>query len=151
MTVPCACGNRGCLETISSASGVRRRTLEFLQKGTPSILSSYLANPHELSAKIIAQAARQGDELAKAIFIETGRYLGRAIINIMYLIGLEAFLIGGGASEAWDLFYPHLIEEIKTRSSLLPLEQYHIIRAKLGDDAGILGAAKAAFDISDIA
>lgn len=143
---PCNCGNNGCLESEASATAIRRKALEYLREGRETSLAPYRYEPDLLTAEIVAEAARGGDELAKQIFIDMGRSLGRAIVNIMNLLGLDAFLIGGGVAAAWDLFHPAMTEEIGQASKLFPPDRYTVRRTGLGDDAGILGAAQAAFE-----
>jgi glucokinase len=144
---PCNCGNKGCLESSASATAIIRKTLDALRRSEPSSLSAYLQCPEKLSALLVAEAARKGDRLALNIFEEVGSSLGMAIVNIMNLLGLEAFIIGGGVSAAWDLFYPALRRKIDLASKLFPPEVIRVIRAKLGEDGGILGAAKIAFNV----
>jgi len=142
----CSCGNNGCVETEASATAIRRKTLERLERDAPSSLTAYARKPEALTAEVVAEAARQGDELAKAVYRGVGVALGRAIVNVMNLLGLEAFLIGGGVSGAFDLFQPSIMEEIRNTSTLLPMANYKVLRSELGEDAGILGAARMAFD-----
>ena len=143
---PCNCGNNGCLESEASATAIRRKALDALREGKATSLESYRYEPDLLTAEIVAGAAREGDELARQIFIGVGRSLGRAIVNIMNLLGLDAFLVGGGVAAAWELFQPALLEEIRKVSRLFPPERYTVRRVELGDDAGILGSALAAFE-----
>jgi glucokinase len=142
----CSCGNRGCLESFASASAIRRKTLNALRRAEPSLLAGYLRHPEDLSARVIAEAARDGDLLALRIFNDVGRSLAMAIVNIMNLLGLEAFLIGGGVSAAWDLFYPALRQGLNQTSKLFPPEKFQVVRTKLGEDGGVLGAARIAFN-----
>jgi glucokinase len=142
----CSCGNRGCLESFASASAICRKTIEGLKKGEPSLLAEYLHHPKDLSARLVAEAARKGDRLALGIFEGVGKSLAVAIGNIMNLLGLEAFLIGGGVSAAWDLFYSALKQELDRVCKLFPPEMFQVVRTRLGEDGGVLGAARIAFD-----
>jgi glucokinase len=142
----CSCGNRGCLESFASASAVCRKALSALRGGRPSLLAEYLPRPKDLSARLVAEAACRGDGLALAVFEEVGRSLAVAIGNIMNLLGLEAFLIGGGVSASWDLFYPSLQQELNRVCKLFPPEMFQVLRTRLGEDGGVLGAARIAFD-----
>jgi glucokinase len=95
---------------------------------------------------LVAEAARKGDRLALGIFEGVGKSLAVAIGNIMNLLGLEAFLIGGGVSAAWDLFYSALKQELDRVCKLFPPEMFQVVRTRLGEDGGVLGAARIAFD-----
>jgi len=142
----CGCGNRGCLESVASASAICRKTINALKKGEQSLLAEYLHHPEDLSARLVAEAARRDDRLALTIFEEVGKSLAVAIGNIMNLLGLEAFLIGGGVSASWDLFYPSLKQELNRVCKLFPPEMFQVVRTRLGEDGGVLGAARIAFD-----
>ncbi len=142
----CPCGGRGCLETEASATAIRRKALEFLEGGARSTLTEYLSKPESLTAHEVADAARRGDDLAMGIYRGVGAALGRAMVNVMNLLGLEAFLIGGGVSGAFDLFRPSIMAEIERVSTLFPVETYRVLQTELGEDAGVLGAARQAFD-----
>ncbi len=141
----CSCGNRGCLESEASASAIRRKALEALGRGVRSDLEKFTECTELLTAEAVADAASAGDELALSIYRDVGTWLGRAIVNTMNLLGLQAFVVGGGVSAAWDLFYPEILEEVKRTSRLFPPDCYHILRVRCGEDAGILGAARTGF------
>jgi glucokinase len=70
-----------------------------------------------------------------------GRILGIGIADIVNILNIELFIIGGGAADAWDYFAPFTIEEIRKRTYRITGERVKIVKAKLGDDAGIFGAA----------
>lgn len=133
----CGCGNKGCLEQYSSATGVVRlanRALAASDKD--SVLRS-----GEVSAKTVFDAVKAGDELAVEIAEKFGEYLGKGLASIAGVVNPEIFVIGGGVSKAG----PVLLDYIKkyytpyvfhgSREALFAL-------ATLGNDAGIYGAAK---------
>lgn len=135
----CACGNRGCLEQYASASGIRKSVLQALQAGTRSRLAEL---PEErISSRRVAEAARQGDEVALAALEQAGRYLGQALAGIVNLLNLEGTVVAGGAAESLDLMRPALERELRQRAFEVPVGRLQVVRAELGDDAGILGAA----------
>jgi glucokinase len=133
----CLCGNRGCLETLASASWLVRRAKEQLRLGRPSSLDA--ASP--LDAETIYRAAVDGDRLAGELFVEVGRGLAIAIANVIHLLGIRGVVIGGGLAQAWDAFIGPLREELTRRLTMAPAAEVRIVRAQLGDDAGSLGAA----------
>lgn len=136
-TEVCGCGNCGCLEQYSSATGVVRLATRALQASDKdSVLRS-----GELSAKTVFDAVKAGDELAMEIAEKFGEYLGKGLAAIAGVVNPEIFVIGGGVSKAG----PVLLDYIKkyytpyvfhgSRDALFAL-------ATLGNDAGIYGAAK---------
>lgn len=139
---PCGCGSRGCVEQYSSATAIVRLTREF-ENGYPK---SILQNKTRLTALDVYEAGTAGDELALEVFRKMGFYLGIALADLVNVLNPEIIVIGGGASAGWDLFIGHVQDQIRKRAFEEPAKRAKIIRAELGDDAGILGAAKLAFN-----
>lgn len=140
--VPCGCGSRGCVEQYASATAIVRLTRE-LQTNYPK---SNLQDRAKLTSKDIYEAGLEGDELAIEVFRRQGFYLGIALAGLINVLNTEVIVIGGGASAGWDLFIPQMLEQIEMRTYREPSERAKIVRAELGDDAGILGAAHLAFN-----
>lgn len=138
----CGCGSRGCLEQYASATAVVRLTRE-LGKQYPK---SNLLGKNHLTSLDIYEAGQLGDDLAVEAFRQQGFYLGVALAGLINLLNPEVIVIGGGASAGWKLFMPHVIEQIRQRAYREPARRAQIVPALCGDDAGMLGAAKLAFD-----
>ena len=130
---PCGCGNRGCLEQYASATAIaacaRRQTPE--EGG--------------LAAALAARAFSGNDEAA-AIFEQAGTYLGIAAAGALNLLNLEAIILGGGVADSFELLAPAMRREILARAFAIPGERVRILKSELGDDAGVLGSAAAAFE-----
>lgn len=139
---PCGCGSRGCVEQYSSATAVVRLTRE-LENQYPK---SSLQNKNRLTSLDVFEAGKAGDELALEVFRKMGFYLGIALADLINVLNPEIIVIGGGAAAGWDLFINHVQDQINKRAFEEPAKRAKLVRAKLGDDAGILGAAKRAFD-----
>lgn len=138
----CGCGSRGCVEQYSSATAIVRLVRELENQYPKSVLQN---KAHLTSADVYAAGAN-GDELALEVFRQMGFYLGVALASLVNVLNPEAIVIGGGASAGWDLFIPYVEEQIRQRAFQEPAVRVKIMRASLGDDAGILGAAKLAFE-----
>lgn len=139
---PCGCGSRGCVEQYSSATAVVRQSRELASQYP----KSGLTHKSRLTSKDIYEAGKNGDELALEVFRRQGFYLGIALGGLINVLNPEVIVIGGGAAAGWDLFISHLQEQIEQRTYREPRLRAKLERAVLGDDAGILGAAKLAFD-----
>lgn len=139
---PCGCGSRGCVEQYSSATAVVRQTREL----APQYPKSELTHITRLTSKDVYEAGKNGDELALEVFRRQGFYLGIALGGLINVLNPEIIVIGGGAAAGWDLFMPHLLEQVEQRAWREPRQRAKFERAVLDDDAGILGAAKLAFD-----
>lgn len=137
---PCGCGSRGCVEQYSSATAIARLTLE-LESNYPK---SELQNKARVTALDVYLAGKNGDELALEVFRQVGFYLGIALADLVNVLNPEVIVIGGGAAAGWDLFIHHVQTQIRGRAFREPAERAKLVRAELGDDAGILGAAKLA-------
>ncbi len=136
----CPCGNRGCLERYSSATAVMEMAESAASGNGKTTLKTLLKNGM-LTPEAIADAAKKGDRAAARIYSEAGKYLGIAIADLIDLLNMECVVIGGGMSGAWELFIGPLREEVQARAFKIPAQRCRIVRGKLKDDAGILGAA----------
>lgn len=139
----CLCGNRGCLQQYVSAPALANFAKEQLNLG----VSSALAGIASLTAADLAAAAIRGDQLALACFGRVGRYLGIACAATVNLLNIEAIIIGGGVGGSFELLEPAIRREIDARALQLPAARLQLLKGELGDDAGIIGAAAAAFSL----
>lgn len=139
--VACTCGSRGCLEVYASATAIVRMTRE----ARPRYPNSPLHMSEELTAAGVYKSGLDGDELALEVFRRMGIYLGVGLASLINVFNPEMIVIGGGAADGWDLFIPHVKEQVTERAFPIPARRAEIVRAERGDDAGILGAAYIAF------
>ena len=143
----CHCGNRGCLETMAAASWTVTWVKEQLAQGASSWLRElYETDPDAIGGQTLVVAAQQADPLARRAFDRVGRSLGQAIAGVVHLLGISRVVIGGRFARAWDVFAYSLEEELHRRLTLFPPEAVSVCPAKLGDDAGLVGAARLAWD-----
>ncbi len=164
---PCGCGNRGCAEQYASASAIVRMAREVMNSGESTALAQAAASGAEFGAKAIYELALGGNSEAQRIFDTVGRALGILLADLVNVLNLEMFVLGGGVSKAWGAFAPRMFEELWRRSVVYAAnaqvgaagdlstanqdaaiqtkgheEQKTIItRARLGSDAGLYGAA----------
>jgi glucokinase len=134
----CGCGSFGCIEQYSSATAIVRMAKEIAKEKSETLI---LEN-RDLTSKDLFQMAQEGNEIAQEVFKKQGYYLGIMLAGLINTLNPEAIVIGGGASAGWDLFIPHLRDQVKIRAYNRPAERARIVSAELGDDAGILGAAR---------
>lgn len=135
-TEECGCRNRGCLEQYTSATGIvrlaRRRLAE---DDKASVLREC-----ELSAKAVFDAVREGDAVAVEVAERFGEYLGKGLATVAAVVNPEIFVIGGGVSKAGDILLSY-VEPVFLRYAFQPCRGAKFALAKLGNDAGIYGAA----------
>lgn len=140
-TDQCGCGNRGCLEQYASATGIVRLARQKLgQEMRPTIL-----NKQDVTAKDVFDAVKAGDEVAKEIATAFGRYLGYGLANLAVVADPAVFVIGGGVSKAGEVLIPYIREPYMERA-FFANKNVRFVLAKLGNDAGICGAAKLVLD-----
>lgn len=137
----CNCGRKGCLETITSATGMVRQGMVLIEEQPESDLALHFHKQGDITTKDIFDLANQGDKLCEQIIDHTADVLGFAIANIAIVINPSKILIGGGVSQAGEDF----ISRIETRFKKYALPRVSDICefkiAELGNDAGVIGAA----------
>ena len=98
------------------------------------------------SAEDVVSAARGGDPAALAAVEETARYLGLGIANLVSILNPEMIVLGGGLMQAGDLFLPAIRRVMPIWAQPIAAQQVRIELTQLGEDAGLLGAARLAFE-----
>ena len=140
---PCNCGRRGCWEAYASATGLIRMTREAMEAHPESLLHTVAAQSGCVEGRTAFDAAVQGDETALALCRDYVSYLAAGVTNLINILQPEAVAIGGGVAAAPDGLLLTPLREIVGREGYprhtgqIP----RIVRAELGNDAGIIGAA----------
>lgn len=138
----CTCGRKGCFEVYSSATGLVRMTQEAITRNPESLMAKMAAEQGKVSARTAFQCMREGDAAAKEVVDFYIRALAAGITNTINIFQPDVLCIGGGVCNEGDaLLLPVkelVAKEVYTRSSEKNTE---IVIAKLGNDAGIIGAA----------
>jgi len=139
----CGCGNYGCWEALASGTAFTRRVVEGLKSGRREsiILDMVGGDIEKVDAKVVFDAARKGDEYALEMVNREAELLGVGISNIINSFNPRRIIIGGGMSNDLDMMYAGIMKEIGKRALKANAEVVEIVRAKLGKDAGVLGAA----------
>jgi glucokinase len=122
----CGCGSTGCLEVYASGTAIAKAA------GTPD-------------AKEAEKRAREGDAKARAAFDAAADALGTVLAGLVNAFNPEAIAIGGGMAGTFDLLAPRIEALLKARTFKLAREGLRLVPSKLGKNAGLLGAARAAF------
>jgi len=141
--VICGCGAPGCLEAYASAPAIARQAREALRAGVQSRLTTWCdGNPETITSAMVAQAAEEGDPVAQAVMHRAGTLLGVAVASLTNLLNPELFVIGGGVINAGDLIFKPIWDEIHRRAYKWSASILRVVPAALGDDAGLIGAAR---------
>ena len=131
----CPCGGSGCLETRASATGIVAHA------------RGRVNTDGELTSEDVATAAAEGDAEARKVLKEAGYFLGIACANLINTLNLEMIVIGGGVANAGRWLLGPAVEEARRRSYAETFNACRIVPAKLGSDAGVIGAALFARDV----
>jgi glucokinase len=133
----CSCGQRGHLEAIASGTAIARWVQDELKQGAESSLRC----DQEITAKLVSQAAKKGDQLAIDALARAGSFIGLAMANYLHIFNPTIVIIGGGVSRSGDL----LLEPMRTAMKehiMTPhyMDDFTLTTAALGDEAGLMGA-----------
>lgn len=131
----CALGTPACLEALTSSTAVVRMARERIDEKISD-------------SKQVYDLALAGNEEARRIWKEVGRWLGIAIGGFINVFNPAYLLIGGDMSNAWELFAPTMMHELERTSFPQLIAMAKIQKAQLGNDAGMYGMARAVFDAS---
>ena len=137
----CGCGKHGCLEQYASARGIARVAKLYLKEHPEK--ESALRSADDISARVLIDEAKKGDVTALEIVEIVCGYLGKGLAAVAAVVDPEAFVIGGGVSKAGPIV-TDTIRKYYVQSAFHASRGTKFVLAKLGNDAGIYGAARMA-------
>jgi glucokinase len=130
----CACGGRGCLETVVSGTGIVATAREKMK-------------PEEAqTAEMVFEAAVGGNAVARSVFEETGKWLGMACGNLINLLNPEMIVVAGGVMASGEMLLEPAIASARVHAFGPSFRDCRIVQSKLWPDAGVIGAALLARD-----
>ncbi|HET6438299.1 MAG TPA: ROK family protein [Anaeromyxobacter sp.] len=140
----CACGAVGCLEALASgtALGARARAAA---RADPTGALGRAGDPGEIEARHVVELARRGDPTCLGLLREEASYLGAGFTTLLHLYSPELLIMGGGVASALDLMAEDIREVIR-RDALEPFRNVAVVRAVLGENSGLVGAAVLALE-----
>jgi glucokinase len=142
----CGCGARGCLEAYASATAVVKRAREEMAcwRGPTKLKEFYTANDEDFTAKEIFELAAAGDDCAKKVVDDTAYYLALGACAVIATVDPEMIVYAGGMTAAGESFRQLIESYIKQYGLPWPTKSVKVSFAKLGSDAGFIGAAACA-------
>jgi glucokinase len=139
---PCKCGQRGCFEAMASGTAIARMARQRLASGAKSCLAELAHGKMEdVTAELVAVAARRKDGLALSVIDEAAGYLGIGLANLVNIINPQMIIIGGGVSKMGAMLLRPAGKSMKEHAFKLPARTVRVVRPGLGMDAGLIGAA----------
>jgi glucokinase len=136
----CSCGNRGCWEACASGTAFTRRARQRAKTEATRLGPDI----NEIDARAVFEAARGGDALARELVAEEADLLGTGLANLLHLYSPELVILGGGMANGFDMLHPGIAARVQA-SAMPSFRGVPIVRAELGDNSGLVGAAALVF------
>jgi glucokinase len=144
---PCHCGNQGCWEALASGTALAKAAQKRIEMGAdttiPSFAEGKIAN---VTAQTVQAAAEKGDPLANQLILKTAYYFGVGLANLVNIFNPEMIVIGGGLSNMGDRLLKPAYGVAQKRAFNRAYRTVRFVRAALGRNSGVLGAAAFAFE-----
>ena len=137
----CKCGNYGCLEAYASGPAIAERAREALAGDEASVLTERVnGDLGKLTARLVYDAAKDGDFLARLVVRDTARFLGTGLANLLNIFNPDTIVLAGGVTAAGEALFQPLQAELRRRAFKPAVDACRIVPGTLGDAAGVLGA-----------
>ena len=137
----------GCFEAEASGNSVARKAREFVEAGEPSLLTAMVKGKIDnITAVTVVKAAQKNDPVAKKVIDSTIKFLGMGIANMVSILNPEMVVLGGGLFQAGQVFLEPVRREFKKWAQPLAAQKVRIELSSLGEDAGLYGAGKLAWE-----
>ncbi len=133
----CGCGNQGCIEAYCSATALIKMALKDLDEHTDSMI----AKAEKVSAKTVIESAKAGDTYGVQLFEEYTDNLAQVLASIINFLDPDVIALGGGVANAGEYLLKPVREKMLQYVTFPKLTQTKILKAEMGNDAGIIGAA----------
>ena len=142
----CGCGSRGCLEAYASRTAITKAIMAEIHHGRSCILAEdaefqLKAGETIIRSGLLAHAIEHNDALVTEVVTEAADFLGYGLASIMNFYNPEAIILGGGVIEAIDLLFERAVDRARNTALSASAHKTKILRAKLGDFSGVVGAA----------
>ena len=138
----CTCGNKGCFERYASATSIIRDAKRAVAENPDSVIMQKCGGDVEkINAKIVIDAAKEGDAVAKEVFAGYVNGLAHGLVNLINVIDPEVIVLGGGVSMAGEFLLDAVREAMKPLIFFKSMPYADVKLATLGADAGLIGAA----------
>lgn len=140
--LPCACGQRGCMEQYASGSGLQRRFATGLEAGArTSLRDAAGGDAARLIARMVFEAATAGDAYARELWTDLERTLSLSLANYVTLVNPEVLVLGGGVIETVPELFDTVAAEVSGRTTAMARSVLRVRHAALGGWSGVAGAA----------
>ncbi len=143
----CACGNAGCLEAYAGGAALAREANAAARSGRSAVLATLLAEKGELTAEDVGIAVTRGDPAAAALLRDSGQHVGNVLAGLVSFFNPGLIVIGGRVTGLGHGLLAEMRGVIYRRSLPLATGTLPIVLSELGDEAGVVGAARLVSDV----
>lgn len=139
----CNCGGRGCLERYVGNKYISEYAVKVVKKfrGKSKIVDAAGGDVNRITPEAVYRAAKAGDMTAKKILRDIGRLIGIGLVSVVNILNPEMVVIGGGVANAGELLFRGVRDGLMERGMKGIVKSVRVVKAKLGNDAGIIGSA----------
>lgn len=140
----CGCGNTGCLEALASGPAIASMAIRAVKQGMTTRIRDLVGGDlNRITPKTVADAAYDGDAIARSILETAGNYIGIGIANLVVILNPDTVVIGGGVAAAGEILFGAIESSVSRRVCVFPGGKggVRIVPAELGEEAGAVGAA----------
>lgn len=136
----CGCGNYGCLETLASTHSIVENARKLVRQGVVSKLNE-IENVDDITIDMIVNAAKGGDEVARSILLESARYLGIAVSNLVNTLNPSAIVLGKDFVKYAEIVLEQVKKVVEGKALKMPTSMIDITYSSIGAKVSALGAA----------
>ncbi len=138
----CGCGLLGCLEAYASRTAIAKQIVGELTRGSDSVIRDKIdMQKGILRSKALSDAVEVGDEVVTTALSQAAQFLGMGLASVINFYNPQRIILGGGLVEGCDYFFTEAVKHAKQRALRVPAKKIEIVKAELGDYAGVIGAA----------
>ncbi len=134
---PCGCGNKGCVEAYCSATAL----IKMAEKDVDKYPESVIAKAEKINARVVVDAAREGDEYGVKLFNEYTSNLAQVLASMVNFLDPDIIALGGGVANAGEFLLEPVRKEMVKYITFASMMDTKVLKAEMGNDAGIIGAA----------
>ncbi len=138
----CGCGGRGCIEAFASGPAIAAMGMKAVVQGRSTMIADLaVGDLNQITPELISEAAQAGDAIALEIYEFAGMIIGAGMANVITMFNPQRIVIGGGVAAAGELIFDPIRRSIKERVFLTDSDLVDVVPARLGNNAGLIGAA----------
>ena len=138
----CKCGSWACVEAYAGNNYIVKDVIYRIRKGAKTLITKLVEGDlSKITPEIISEAGRKNDKFAKKVWMDIGEKIGIGLAGVVNLLNVEKIVIGGGVAEAGKILFDSIKRTIRLRAMKLPANTVKVVKAKLGYNSGLIGAA----------